>query len=89
MREVSGAVSRGESRQSMIRVWMAMSAVWVAFWLLITALFLGTIDPRNPLDENISSFAAIILTPPLALLAFGALGRWTFEKVAQRRSRLP
>jgi hypothetical protein len=74
-----------ETRQSMIRVWMAMSAVWVAFWLLITGLFMMTVEPAYPLNENVSSFAAITLTPPLALFIIGAIARLTFMKIEQRK----
>jgi hypothetical protein len=85
MTEVSGAVTVAETRQSMIRVWMAMSAVWVAFWLLITGLFMMTVEPAYPFNENISSFAAITLTPPLALFVVGAIARLTFTKIEQRK----
>ena len=56
MSEVSATVAISEARQSMIRVWMAISAIWVAFWLLIIAAFLTTVELRYPVDDGLDSF---------------------------------
>lgn len=85
MTEVSVATAETETRQSMIRVWMAISAVWVSFWLLIIGLFMLTLDLQYPFDQQLSLFALIILSPPLVLLAIGATARWSFEKFSLRR----
>ena len=37
MSEASVTVAGGETRQAMIRVWMAISAIWIVFWLCIAA----------------------------------------------------
>jgi hypothetical protein len=71
-----------EARQSMMRVWLAISAVWVAFWLLIATIVL-LLGERSPFAHELSGFSLILLVPPLALLMLGTIGRWTFE-TAQR-----
>lgn len=73
------AATAGDTRQSMIRVWMALSAVWVAFWLLIAVIVLATVEMRYPLADEVGLFPLIVLTPPLALLGLGALARYSFE----------
>ncbi len=70
-----------EARQSMIRVWLTISAVWVAFWLITAAIVLTTADR---LAVNLFVFLLIVATPPLLLLAVGAVSRWAFEVVALR-----
>jgi hypothetical protein len=69
----SAGVAGIDARQSMIRVWMALSAVWVAFWLLIAAIVLATVRVRYSVFEELGPFALIVLTPPVALLGVGAL----------------
>jgi hypothetical protein len=73
-----------ETRQAMLRVWMAISAVWVAFWLSIATLIVVTAGTASPLDERLGLFALIVLTPPLAFLAVGALFRCAFEAIAYK-----
>jgi hypothetical protein len=73
-----------EARQSMIRVWLAISAVWVAFWLIIAALVLAAFKPYNPLIIQLGIFALIVATPPFVLFAIGAVSRWIFETVTLR-----
>ena len=73
------AATAGDTRQSMIRVWMALSAVWVAFWLLIAIIVFATVEIRYPLADELGPFSLIVLIPPLALLGLGALARWSFE----------
>jgi hypothetical protein len=67
----------------MIRVWMALSAVWVAFWLLIAAIVFATVEARHPFAGDFGPFCLIVLTPPLVLLGLGTLARWTFEALAR------
>jgi hypothetical protein len=63
----------------MLRVWMAISAVWVTFWLALAILVLSAVDTRSPFTEEFASYALIVIIPPLSLLAFGMLGRLVFE----------
>jgi hypothetical protein len=88
MSETSVTAAGLEGRQSMLRVWMAISGVWVVFWLAIAGI-IATNDIRYPLEGQLDLFAVIVLTPPLVLLALGVVGRWTFETFVQpaRRSR--
>ena len=80
-----------EARQSMIRVWLAISAVWVAFWLIVAALVFAFFTPSDPLIFQVGIFSLIVTTPPFALLAVGAVSRWIFETVSLRHHdhRLP
>ena len=87
MSNTSVAIAEGETRQAMIRVWMAISAIWVFFWLCIAALILGTGEMSGPLTSQLRLFALIVLTPPVALLTLGALCRCAFELIFQRRCR--
>ena len=68
-----------DARHSMIRVWLALSAVWVAFWLLIAGIVVATVAVEYPLAEELGPFSSIVLIPPFALLGLGAIVRWTFE----------
>jgi len=74
-----------ETRQSMIRVWMAISAVWVAFWLLTAGVAVAAVEMRVPIEDQLGLFSLIVITPPLALLALGAAGRLLFEVGARKR----
>jgi hypothetical protein len=76
-----------DTRQSMIRVWMALSAVWVAFWLSIAAIIFAAVGIREPLAAELGRFAAIVLTPPVVLLILGAALRWTFEALTRAARR--
>jgi hypothetical protein len=76
-----------EARQSMIRVWLAISAVWVAFWLAIALVILTTVDLTRAFGSEFSLYGAVVLAPPLALLALGVLGRWAFETLRLRRGQ--
>ena len=73
------AVAAGETRQAMMRVWMAISAIWVAFWLCMAGLIAVTAEMTVPLAGKLGLFALIVLTPPVALLAIGAALRCAFE----------
>jgi hypothetical protein len=83
MSEVSMSAAAAESRQSMIRVWLAISAVWVAFWLFIALIALATVEVRFSLSHELGPFSLIVLLPPLALFGLGAVGRWTFDATAK------
>ena len=83
MAGTTAAVAEGETRQSMIRVWMAISAVWVAFWLSIALIVFANVEFRYPLTDELAPFSLIVLTPPIALLVLGAVGRWAFELFAR------
>ena len=78
MSDTSMTVAGGETRQAMIRVWMAISAIWVSFWLAIALVALGA-GVANPFADRLSLFALIVMTPPLVLLVLGAGGRLVFE----------
>ena len=86
MSETNVAVAEVETRQSMIRVWMAISAIWIAFWLSMAALIVATGEMADPLSNQFRLFALIVMTPPLALFAIGALVRWTFETLFRKRN---
>ena len=75
MSDTTAGAAGLEARQSMIRVWMALSAVWVGFWLLIAAIVLATVEMRYPLAHELGPFSAIVLTPPLALFIIGVTAR--------------
>jgi hypothetical protein len=62
MSDTSVGIAGIDARQSMIRVWMALSAVWVGFWLLIAAIVLATVEGRYPLWEELGPFLVIVLT---------------------------
>ena len=81
---VGVAVAEGETRQAMMRVWMAISAIWVAFWLSMAALIAMAAETTVPLASELGLFALIVLTPPLALLAVGSVLRWGFEILFQK-----
>ena len=73
-----------ETRLAMLRVWMALSAVWVAFWLMIAALVALTTETSN-LPLRLPGLVALIaVTPPIALLGVGAMSRWIFEALSRR-----
>jgi hypothetical protein len=83
MSDASVRVNSGEARQSLIRFWMAISAVWLAFWLLIAGIFLLNVDIPYIFSAEIVPFTLIVLTPPAALLAIGILGCWAFQAFGQ------
>ena len=72
-----------EARQSMMRVWLAISAVWVVFWLLIAMIVLAVVGSRNPFVEDAGLFALIIVLPPAALLAVGAILRLLIDNLTR------
>lgn len=76
-----------EARQSMLRVWMTISAVWVTFWIVIATLVVAALAPDNPLVIELSVCAAIAAIPPILLLAVGATTHLILETVAERSRR--
>lgn len=77
MSEAKAGTAAVETRQSMIRVWLAISAVWVAFWILLATLV--TFTGASAGQADVGLFALIVTTPPLAVLVLGALMRWIVE----------
>ena len=73
------AVAAVEARQAMMRVWMAISAIWVAFWLSMAGLTFASTEMTVALSDELRLFMMILIAPPLVLLAVGALVRWVFE----------
>jgi hypothetical protein len=77
----------GETRQAMLRVWMAISAVWVAFWLSIATITALTSEAfASPLLDRLDLIGLIVVAPPFVFLAFGVLLRCGYEMIALRRS---
>lgn len=81
------ATAGTETRRSMICIWMAVSAVWVAFWLLMASVAVIAVRIDNPFEEDLGAFSAIVLTPPLALFLFGLVLWLIFDALTRRRSR--
>jgi hypothetical protein len=75
-----------EARQSMIRVWLAISAVWITFWMLIAVVF-AAFKADDLLVIHFSAFSFIVMTPPLLLLAIGAASRLVVHTIAPSRER--
>jgi hypothetical protein len=74
-----------DARQGMLRVWLVISGVWVAFWLAIAAIVVFTVEMRASLASELGLYSVIVFAPPLALLGIGALCRWVFETVRKYR----
>jgi hypothetical protein len=85
MSETSMTVTGGDARQAMIRVWMAISAVWVTFWLGLALVALSA-GVANSFNQRFSLFALIVMIPPLILLVLGAGGRLAFEFLFRGRT---
>jgi hypothetical protein len=79
------AVAGLETRQAMIRVWMAISGIWVAFWISIAAVIVITGgEMGDAMAAQLRLFAIIVLAPPVVLLAVGVLFRLGFEFFRRR-----
>ena len=79
------AVAGLETRQAMIRVWMAISGIWVAFWISIAAVIVITGgEMGEAMAAQLRLFAIIVLAPPVVLLAVGVLFRLGFEFFRRR-----
>jgi hypothetical protein len=87
MSDLMTAAAGSETRRSMVCVWMAVSAVWVGFWLVMAAIAVVAARIDNPFAEDLGAFAVIVLTPPLVTFVLGSAFRLTFEAVAQGRNR--
>jgi hypothetical protein len=66
---------------------MAVSAVWVGFWLVMAAIAVMAARIDNPFAGDLGAFAVIVLTPPLVTFVLGSTLRLTFEALAQRRTQ--
>jgi hypothetical protein len=82
MSDVTIETAGGETRIAMLRVWMAISAVWVAFWISLVVIIALAGWLTNPLLEQLHLIALIVAAPPLALLALGTISRCIFEAVS-------
>ena len=79
------AVAGLETRQAMIRVWMAISGIWVAFWISIAAMIVITGgEMGDAMPAQLRLFAIIVLAPPVVLLAVGVLFLLGFEFFRRR-----
>ena len=76
-----------DARQSMFRVWMAISAIWVTFWIVMAGLVVAALAPHDTLVIDLSVCAAIAAVPPILLLAGGATVHLILEAIAQRDRR--
>jgi hypothetical protein len=84
MSEIAIEVAGAETRQAMLRVWMAISAVWAAFWISIAGFILLTGLMPNPLIDSLHLLALIIVVPPFVLLALGTATRLIFELISRK-----
>lgn len=84
MSDTSMTIAGGETRQAMVRVWMAISGIWVAFWLGIALVALSA-GVANPFADRISLYALIVMTPPLVLFVLGAGVRLAVEFLLRGR----
>ena len=78
MSDATVSASGGDARQSMIRVWMAISAIWIAFWLSIAAMVLATFEFGNPLGSQLRPYFLILALPPAVLFLAMLLCRWVY-----------
>ena len=79
MSEASANAAGMETRQCLVRVWMAISAVWITFWLLIATTAVAAAEMQRSFADDLPTFAFILLAPPLGLLLLGIIGRSLFE----------
>jgi sterol desaturase/sphingolipid hydroxylase (fatty acid hydroxylase superfamily) len=88
MTNTTTAAMHQDARQSMLRVWLAISSVWIGFWLAIAAIVVAAFGNAYDLIGTFTSFSVIVLAPPLALLLFGVAGCLIFEcRTQDRRPR--
>ena len=79
MSDASMKAAGMEARQSLVRVWMAISAVWVTFWLLIATTAFAAAEVHPSFADDLPTFAFIVVAPPLGLLLLVVIGRSMFE----------
>ena len=56
----------------LLRVWIAISAVWLAFWMAMSAVFVMMAGALNPFAGEFSAFVLLVIVPPLVLLGLCA-----------------
>ena len=83
MSDASVGADVSDARQCMIRFWMAISAVWLTFWLLIGGIVLLNVEIPYAFTPELGSFALIVVAPPAALLAMGLIGSWAWQSLAE------
>jgi hypothetical protein len=66
---------------------MAVSAVWVGFWLVAAAVAVLAARVDNPFAEDLGAYAVIVLTPPLVTFVVGTVFRLILETLTDRSSR--
>jgi hypothetical protein len=88
MSESEVGFNASETRRSLLRVWLAISAVWVTFWLLIAGVAVAAVHMRSPLMGQLDAFSLIVTIPPLALLAAGVIGLLLFNAVHPHHRRI-
>ena len=71
MKHADGVAFDAETRHSVMRVWLAISAVWIGFWLLIAGL--GFATSLITLADNLIVGLVILFAPPLAVLGLATL----------------
>ncbi len=84
MSEMAIEAAGAETRQAMLRVWMAITAVWAAFWVSIAGLIVLTGLMPNPLIDSLHLVTLIVIAPPFVLLAIGTATRLTFELISRK-----
>jgi hypothetical protein len=87
MAETGVNLTAREARQSLFRVWLAISAVWVSFWLLIAGVAVAAVQMRNPLLGQLNAFSLIVALPPIVLLAAGVLCRFLCQALPRSAHR--
>ena len=83
MSEASVRAEVSDARQCMFRFWMAISAVWLTFWLLIGGIVLVTVEIPYAFSPELGSFALIVVAPPAVLLLIGLVGSWASQNFAE------
>ena len=83
MSEASVRAEVSDARQCMFRFWMAISAVWLTFWLLIGGIALLIVEIPYALSPELGSFVLIVIAPPAALLLIGIIGSWASQSFAE------
>jgi hypothetical protein len=82
MSEAGVRAEVSDARQCMFRFWMAISAVWLTFWLLIGGIVLLIVEIPYVFSPELGSFALVVAAPPAALLLIGIAGSWASQSFA-------
>jgi hypothetical protein len=64
----------------MFRVWLLISGAWIMGWTVYLAIY-GIQGGFKDFDEFLV-VPVLLVGPPMALLLFGAMTRWTFKGFA-------